>query len=157
MFENEIKSIALFFFFAVLDDKKAIHTSSRASDLFYLRMKKNPNQNPNVALVTVTRQAWDKSKNNFYRGRPQYSIESGWLIPTGLDMSPWKEFQKSSHEDELLAVIWSKILKIPEADISLALGITEGTLRYRIGRGLRKLGGMTHNFKKNLEVVRSHV
>jgi len=157
MFESEIKSIALFFFFALLDDKKALVTASRASDIFYLRMKKNPNQSPSVTLVAVTKQLWDKSKGNYFRGRPQYSVESGWLMPAGFDLSPWKEFQKTAHEDELLALIWSKVLKISDADISLALGITEGTFRYRVGRALRKLGGMTQNLKRSLEVVRSNV
>lgn len=157
MFENEIKLLALFFFFATLDDQKAIATASRAADMFYLRMKKSPNQNPKIALVSITKQVWDKSKSNFFRGQPHYSIESGWLLPEGLDLSAWKEFQKNAHEDELLALIWSKVLKIEEADISVALGITEGTLRYRIGRGLRKLGSMSQSPKSKLEIVRSNV
>jgi len=69
-------------------------------------------------------------------------------VPEGLDLGPWREFQKSSSEDELLSVIWSKILKIDDDDISEGLGITQGTIRYRLGRALRKLGSMTQGMGK---------
>jgi len=153
MYENEVKLIALFFFFSVLDDKKAIAASSTAADIFYYRMKKKPDLNPQIALVSVTKLVWNRNKKKNLRGYPQYSTESGWLLPEGLDISPWKEFQKSAQEDELLAVIWSKILKINDEDISSALGIPEGTLRYRVGRALRKLGAMTQGQKQNINMV----
>jgi hypothetical protein len=82
------------------------------------------------------------------RGRPNTSVESGWLIPEGIDLGPWREFQKNASEDELLTVIWSKILKFSDLEISEGLGITQGTIRYRLGRALRKLGSMTQGVGK---------
>ncbi|MNT80198.1 hypothetical protein D3C72_2196280 [compost metagenome] len=75
-------------------------------------------------------------------------MESGWLIPEGVDLGPWREFQKTASEDELLTVIWSKILKLSDHEISEGLGITQGTIRYRLGRALRKLGSMTQGMGK---------
>jgi len=156
MFDNEIKAIGLFFFLALLDENRALIASTKATDLFYRRMKKSPQTKPGIALVMVCRQMWEKSRGNLYRGRPRYNPDSGWLFPEGLDLSPWKEFQKSAPEDELLAMIWSQVLKISESDLSTALGITEGTIRYRVGRALRKMGSMTQsNPGRGLEVVRS--
>ncbi|KHD88480.1 MAG: hypothetical protein OM95_08170 [Bdellovibrio sp. ArHS] len=143
MTEADVQSIALFFYFALLDDQKAIEASSQALALSRARKDRNPNLKNDVAIVAATKMVWDKYKARVARGRPNTSVESGWLIPDGTDLGPWREFQKSASEDELLTVIWSKILKIEDDDISEGLGITQGTIRYRLGRALRKLGSMT--------------
>lgn len=143
MTEADIKSIALFFYFAFLDDQKAIEASTQALALSRVRKQKNTHLKNSVLVVAATRTIWEKYKPRISRGRPNTSVESGWLIPESVDLGPWREFQKSASEDELLSVIWAKILKISDDDISEGLGITQGTIRYRLGRALRKLGSMT--------------
>jgi DNA-binding CsgD family transcriptional regulator len=155
MFEAEIRAISLFFFFALLDDERAVLAATKSTDLFFKKMRSSPAMNKNVAVVSITKQIWEKIRGNFFRGHPNLSSQSGWQPPTGSDLSPWKEFQKSVAEEELLALIWSRILKIKESEISEALGITEGTVRYRVGRGLRKLGGMTPSAIRKIEPVKS--
>ncbi len=147
MNENDISAIALFFFFALLDDQKAIEASSRALALGRSRHERNSKIKGSVALVSVTKAVWDQYKLRVARGRPNTSVESGWLVPEGIDIGPWREFQKTASEDELLTVIWSKILGIADDDISEGLGITQGTVRYRLGRALRKLGGMAQGVR----------
>lgn len=148
MTEADIKSIALFFYFSFLDDQKAIEASSQALALGRVRKSKSPHLKNSVLIVAVTKTVWEKYKPRMTRGRPNTSVESGWVVPEGVDLGPWREFQKSSSEDELLSVIWSKILKIEDDDISEGLGITQGTIRYRLGRALRKLGSMTQSVGK---------
>lgn len=148
MTEADVQSITLFFYFSLLDDKKAIEASSKALALCRVRKNKNPNLKNSVAIVAATNSIWEKYKSKVSRGRPNTSVESGWLIPEGLDLGPWREFQKTASEDELLMVIWSKILKIADDDISEGLGLTQGTIRYRLGRSLRKLGSMTQGVGK---------
>ncbi|MBO9665667.1 MAG: hypothetical protein J7501_02500 [Bdellovibrio sp.] len=148
MTEADIQSIALFFYFALLDDKKAIEASTQALALCLEKKKRNPEIKHSVALVSATKVVWDRFKARVMRGRPNTSVESGWLIPEGVDLGPWREFQKTASEDELLTVIWSKILKVEDDDISAGLGITQGTIRYRLGRALRKLGTMTQGVSK---------
>lgn len=147
MTEKETQSIALFFFFALLDDQKAIEAASQALALCRVRKQRNPQLKNSVAVVAATKSVWDKFKVRVARGKPNTSVESGWLLPEGVDLGPWRDFQKSASEDELLTVIWSKILKIEDDDISEGLGITQGTIRYRLGRALRKLGTMTQTSK----------
>ncbi|MEK2689601.1 hypothetical protein [Bdellovibrio sp. GT3] len=148
MTEADIQSIALFFYFALLDDRRAIEASTQALALCRDKKKRNPELSNPVALVAATKITWDKFKVRVTRGRPNTTVESGWLIPEGVDLGPWREFQKTASEDELLTVIWSKILKIEDNDISEGLGITQGTIRYRLGRALRKLGTMTQGMGK---------
>lgn len=149
MTEVDVKSIALFFYFAFLDDKKAIEASTQALAFSRDKRKKNPELKSSIILVSATKTVWDRYKAHVNRGRPNTSVESGWLIPDSVDLGPWREFQKTASEDELLTVIWSKILKVDDLDISEGLGITQGTIRYRLGRALRKLGSMIQSTGKN--------
>ena len=149
MTEADAKSVALFFYFAFLDDKKAIEASIRTLAFCRDKIKKNPELKRSVALVASSKTVWDGYKNRMTRGRPNTSVESGWIVPPEVDLGPWREFQKLASEDELLTVIWSKILKIEDTDISEGLGITPGTIRYRLGRALRKLGSMTQGVSKS--------
>lgn len=144
MNESDVKTIALFFYFAFLDDRRAIEASTQALHICTEKRKRDADIKSNVAIVAATHTIWDKYKLRINRGRPNTSPESGWLLPSGVDFGPWREFQKNATQDELLTVIWSKILKISDQDISEGLGITQGTIRYRLGRALRKLGSMTH-------------
>lgn len=145
MTEAEINSISLFFFFILLDDQKALDASSQAVALFKSKIEKKTDISREALLVSVTKTIWDKCRARIIRGR-NYSLNSNlWNIPEGLDLGPWKEFQKTASEDELLTLVWSKVLKISDQDISTALNITTGTVRYRLGRALRKMGVMTQN------------
>lgn len=148
MTEADVQMIALFFYFSLLDDQKAIEASSKALVLCRASKQRNPNLKNSVGVIVATKAVWDKYKARVARGRPNTTVESGWLVPEGLDLGPWREFQKSASEDELLTVIWSKILKIEDDDISEGLGITQGTIRYRLGRALRKLGSMSQGVSK---------
>ena len=142
MGESEVRSIALFFFFAFLDDLRAIEGSAQAISALEIKKKKNPASASAVLIVMSTFAVWSKHHLKLNRGNPNFTNEAGWNIPTDIDLGPWREFQKLATQDELLSVIWSKILGFSETDIAQALGISEGTVRYRLGRALRKLGSM---------------
>lgn len=144
MIQLDVKAASLFFFFATLDEQRAIEGSIQCLKYSQSRLSKNEDMNPQVALVAATKYVWDRNAGRFLRGRPNYLPDSGWLMPENLEMGAWKEFQKSAQEDEFLCLIWSKILKISDEDISAGLGVSTGTLRYRVGRALRKLGAVVN-------------
>jgi DNA-binding CsgD family transcriptional regulator len=153
------KSIALFFFFALMDEQRAMEATSKAIQNYRARMAKHPETKPAITLVASTADVWRSEGKRIVRGRQNFSFGAGWDLPSGLDLGPWKEFQKTAQEDEFLALIWSLILKISDEDIAMALNISIGTLRYRIGKALRKLGALTNpvsvkaSMGKRLEVV----
>ncbi len=144
MDEIDIRALALFFFFALLDDRKAIECSVQSMMICQDRKKRNPNIKNSVAVIYATSKIWDQIHLKFQRGLPKCSMESGWIVPADLDLGSWREFQKNATNDELQSVIWSKILNYSDQDISESLGLTVGTVRYRLARAYRKLGGMTH-------------
>jgi hypothetical protein len=155
MGEAETKSIALFFFFAFLDDRRALEASTQALIFANDKKKKNPKISDAVLVVMSTFAIWKKHHLKLTRGNPNISADAGWMIPPDFDLGPWREFQKLATQDELLAVIWSKVLSVSEADIAQGLGISEGTIRYRLGRALRKLGSMAQGVStKKLNAVK---
>jgi len=138
------KSIALFFFFALMDEQRAIEATSKAIQNYRGRMAKHPEKKSAVTLVAATADVWRIEGSRVVRGRQNFAFGAGWSLPEGLDLGPWKEFQKTAQEDEFLALIWSQILKISDEDLATGLGISIGTLRYRLGKALRKLGALTN-------------
>ncbi len=153
--DSEIRALALFFFFASLDDTRAKEAASKAADEFERLVRRNPEIERVAAVVLASSKVWNQNRGKFPRGRPQYSTDSGWLLPVEPDLGHWKEFQKTAPEDELLAVIWVHILGYKEDQVSRALGLTGGTLRYRVGRGLRKLGNVLSGSGRPLKAVKA--
>lgn len=156
MSDSDVKAIVRFFFFTMLDEKRALVASSEALEICNRRLQKSPQLNHHILIVSATQTVWGKHRKLVQRGRPQYSLESGWRMPEGLDLSPWKEFQKKAPEEELLALVWSKILVFSDEVISEGLGLTVGTLRFRVGRALRKMGAFCRPGDRSMRLVRSH-
>lgn len=154
MSDSDVKAIALFFFFTMLDEKRALHAAAQALELCERRLQANPGLNSNILIVSSTQKIWERHGKKVVRGRPQFSLESGWRLPETLNLAPWKEFQKKTPDDELLALVWSKILNFSDQEISQGLGLTEGTLRFRVGRGLRKMG--TYCRTDDSKSIKSH-
>lgn len=155
MGDSEVRAFALFFFFACLDEYRAKDAASKAADEYERLLRRDSSLDPAVGVVLASSKIWGQYRSRISRGRPQFSSDSGWLLPDQVDLGHWKEFQKSAPEDELLAVIWVHLLGYSEARVSQALGLTEGTLRYRVGRGLRKLGSFLSSTGRPLKAVRS--
>lgn len=143
MNEGDVKALALFSYFAYLDDSRASDAASKALVFASERIRKNKSgASSGEAIVYATHKVWQELQGHLLRGHPTAAGQKIWQLPKGLDLGPWKEFQKNATEDELLVVIWSQILGINDEDIAQALGVTEGTIRYRMARALRKLGAM---------------
>lgn len=141
--EARIRSLALFFFFAALDER-----FSRAATIRALRLCQRRIGNHQLAdekwpavIVHVTNSFFNKLKQT--KSQPAaISYEAGWLVPEGVDLGPWMEFQKEADLDEFLTVLWSKILGFSDEAISEGLGLTVGTIRHRLARGLLILGAI---------------
>lgn len=135
--------MALFFYFSLPNEASAKWAAARAyRDLLKLQGGSEASEITGDRIVDCTYKHW--LAMNRSRGRRARIFMStptiGWLVPEALDIGPWKQFQKEADGDELLAVIWSRVLNIPDQDIAAGIGVSVGTVRHRVGRGLRLLG-----------------
>lgn len=144
--EAQIRAVALFFYFSLQDEKLARQASSKTISQIVSRQKSggDPEGPLGPALVSLTNRVWKSFKKYIRNSQSTVSHEGGWIVPSGVDLGAWRKFRKESIEEEFLVVIWSSILKLSDEDISQGLGLTTGTVRHRVGRGLKKLGTMVH-------------
>lgn len=140
--EAQTKSVALFFFFAFLDDKAAFQSTVKVIEKCRRRLTQSEVAEADVPVILVNLMARYFLKKNSYDIKSKVAMvyEAGWLVPTDVDLGVWQEFKKAAEIDEYLAVIWSKILNLDDSIIAKGLGVSVGTLRHRVGRGLRVLG-----------------
>lgn len=142
MKEAQIRSVALFFFYAFLDKSLAMKASVEALSLYNKRFKKRETHGPTEPLLVYsTYKVWKKySKKRNIKAKDFKLSAEGWILPEGLKMEPWRELIKNTDPQLYLAVIWSQLLQVSDKDISEGLGVTEGSVRYRVGKGLKLLG-----------------
>lgn len=113
-----------------------------ALGLYEKRLKGREGHGPSDSLLVYsTYKIWKKySKKRNIKAKDLGLAAEGWIIPQGLKMEPWREFVKDQDPQLYLAIAWSQLLGFTDKDISEGLGVTEGSVRYRVGKGLKLLG-----------------
>jgi hypothetical protein len=145
--ENEqVRAIALFFLFALMDEKVALEAAHKT--IAQIKAGQGRNFSGGTAkgelaageLVLLLRKAYDHYRKQVPRNRPTALPTTAWQLESLVDLAPWQRFQKEATEPEMVAVILSKILGLDDQAIADGLGISIGTARYRISKGIRNLG-----------------
>ncbi|NQZ00037.1 MAG: hypothetical protein HRT45_05130 [Bdellovibrionales bacterium] len=144
--------VALFFYFALQDEKLATQATVKALQKIRKRFESaeqgdtpkpaSTDLNQEAVLVAVTQKIWNNFRSSIRSTQSAVTIEGGWLVPEGVHLGPWREFRKESAEDEFLILLWSKVLKFSDQGIANGLNVSTGTVRYRVGSALRVLGRM---------------
>lgn len=139
----QIKSVSLFFFYSLLDEDLAEKASKDVIDHLRSKLKgkneKGPT-NPNVVLIHECLKSYNAIKATQPLNRASLAQKTKYILAPGVNLGAWRQFHKEAPEDEFMAVIWSQVVGFDEVLISQGLGVSEGTIRYRVGRGLRQLG-----------------
>lgn len=144
-FKSEfIEKLALFYYFCFLDEAKAQgYTAQTLKKINQNKIRKTANEgtasSPAIELVRITQAMMKKNKGKF---KPtSLAFSSDYIqLPQNSNWGPWFEFRKKANDEDLSAVLYAKILGLPEEDIAVGLGLPIGTVRYRISQGLRILG-----------------
>lgn len=148
----ESRHFAIFFYFMVLDQKKTVELASQAWIEFEKKRASLAESQKDILseVVGICRDIWlrcDKgSRGEFLLGSKDF------LISQKVDLGPWREFIKNNHDDIVMIVVWVLILKIPISQVSRPLRVSDGTVRMRLGQGLKSLGELTHIFGKNFSM-----
>lgn len=134
-----IDTVAKYFYFSSLDDRLSFAASLkvlaelRAGDLMDKEHRARW-----VTVLTKWRRRLPTLSPRSWEGDGQ---SLGFRIPSGFDMGAWMTFVSSSEPSEVEAVLLAQILGFTDEEIARGLDVTVGTVRYRLGRGLRHLGG----------------
>jgi len=134
-----VDTVAKFFFFSSLDEHLSFTASLKAlTDLKHNDWLDARHRSRWVQVLSK----W-KLKMSSLKGKAwaENFVDKGFAPPKDFDVEIWANFLQTGEASEVEAVLFSKILNFSEDEISEGLGVTSGTVRYRVGRGLRHLGG----------------
>ena len=140
MKEDQLKQILLFFFFVTLSEHRSKELAKDAWFWCLDKKKKSPDLNSDQIVLLSLDRSWKELEKEPRAGISSYSADSGWLVPHTLNFEPWKEFQKNAASDELFITVVAQILKFSDTTIQKVLGLSEGTIRYRLAKTARKIG-----------------
>ena len=134
-----IDTVAKYFYFLSLDEQISFSASLKA--LAELRSNDWLEERDRSRWVQVLAK-W-KPKLKQLRGRQwrDFAQAPGFSLSENVDINAWSGFLSSGEASEIEAVLLSQILGFSDEDIASGLQVTIGTVRYRVGRGLRHLGG----------------
>ena len=132
MNEQELKSVALFFLLAFLDEKVSLEATRAV-------LKKTRKQ-PDMFLKTVYKILLIYRENPKFRLLATGIIQENSVVPANVNLSSWRQFLRDAEPRSLFPLIWIQILKQDEASVADAMGVTTGTLRTRVGQTLENLG-----------------
>jgi hypothetical protein len=134
------EAVARYFFFSSLDENLSYSASLKVlaelNSHNYLDAEHRP------YWIRALHRWKGKLKHVKARAWPGASREArGFALPAGLDIAVWASFLAAADAGESEAVLLSRVLGFSDEEIAFGLDVTEGTVRYRVGRGLRHLGG----------------
>ncbi len=144
MNERQVQSVILFFYLSLPQESLVTRASVRAISQIRRRWekKKAPLSLLESLIVQITQEHWKRLKHR--RFSPDFfhksKIAPSPLVSHKINMRVWKQFCKQSPSENVLAVIWSRILGLSDKSISTGLKVSTGTVRYRVSHGLRELG-----------------
>ncbi len=140
-FSKEIKTIAKFFFFALLDENRALKVSRSAVGEFLRKVREFHEDEDKTQLVCdLTYKYFQKEKKLLARGHSEVSFEKGWKKSPLLDFSIWLNFHKEAKYEDMICVIWVHVLELPVDVIAKTLMISPSSVLYRVSKGVRLMG-----------------
>lgn len=135
-----LQKLAQFFFLSTLDEEMAALFSRRAAGEF---LRKGRDASEPLSDRTFVQVCYFSLKKLWSEGLSDQAFtvtyQKGWAFPEPVDLASWAAFRRQADLEEFTAVLFLRVLKIPENSVSQALGVTVGTLRFRLARGLRSL------------------
>lgn len=161
MSENHIKLMALFFYYVFLEKRITLKATQKAFKMQKKILVHKQNQATQKQLISAQKPTsmalmistclhiWQKYKKYGFHKKDKnlqgfYNIDSHqYGFSSSIDLGPWCDFLKEAEEHVILVVIFSHILLLSEKDIAKGMGVSVGTVRYRLGYGLRLLGSMS--------------
>jgi DNA-directed RNA polymerase specialized sigma24 family protein len=144
--DQNVRRVALFFFYALVNERAATLASARVvaalkTKLGRAAVDEEEREDRIILMQSCLAHLRKIKKHVSLKSAPESArVNGAWYPSEGTDLSHWQRFRKSATDEELIALIFSRIWKCPDDEIAEALAITEGTVRYRIGKGVRRLG-----------------
>lgn len=146
MKREQAREIGLFFLLGLMEERVALSAASRAiaqlkAEFSELSRKDREREAVSVdAVIKVCRTSWKTHRKQIPRNKVSIAPAEAWKIPDGVDLAVWIRYQKDAPDDDIMAVLFSLVLGISDEDLAEGFQTSVGTIRYRLGKGVRQLG-----------------
>lgn len=137
--DEQVRRTALFFLLTLMEEKAAIAAAHRT----IADIKAQQPRGNEVANAILVRELWQKLliyRKQISRHVTHAASFAHWHFPEEIDFQPWSKFQREAAETEVAAVVLVRVLNFTELEIGAGLEIPQGTVHYRLGKGVRQLG-----------------
>jgi DNA-directed RNA polymerase specialized sigma24 family protein len=124
-----------YFYFLTMDESAAVNLSLKTVRQVQRKIKSDPTPKVNQLLIKVmAHQLRKMHSRHFLMGSTL--PKSDWKISNSEIYSQWKQFLRHSDIDSSETLVLRYILKFPVDVIAQGLEIHEGTIYFRLGKGL---------------------
>ena len=133
--EAHYESALNYFYFLLMDESASLQCALRTIRLFQKKLKQNPTLKADSLLISVMSAVLHRAyKKQFVV--TSATPKSDWKTPDADTLSSWREYLKRSEPDSAEALVLRHILGYTVKQIAEALLVPEGTIYFRMGRGL---------------------
>lgn len=146
MKREQAREIGLFFLLGLMEERVALSAASRAiaqlkAEFSELSRKDREREAVSIgAVIKVCRESWKAHRKLIPRNQLSEAPTGGWVVPAGLDLEVWARYQKDAPDEDIMAVLFSLVLGVSDEDLAEGFQTSTGTIRYRLGKGVRQLG-----------------
>jgi len=148
MNEAQVRTVALFFFLAFLEEQVAtVATTKAIGKLNRGASITDKFTNVNSAIVYYCYLYWKKMRKK--QKHVNIGVEKMFEIPGSLDLEPWKQLQKETIPEEYIATIWSMVMGFSDEQIAEGLSVSVGTVQHRVSLSIRRLGHILEAGKRH--------
>ena len=137
--DEQARGIALFFLFSLMDEKIALQAAHKAVASAKATAPRPDRAPADDVIIKILKKNFDVHRRLLARNRPT-EMPTSWILPNGVTAAGWSRFHKDSSDGEIIAVVLSKVLGYSDESVAEGLGVSIGTLKYRVGKGVKQLG-----------------
>lgn len=137
--DEQTREIALFFLFSLLDQRVALQAAHKA----IAQVKSLPTEEGVISksdIALILKRGFESHRKLLPRNQPTEISETALAFPEGTDFATWQKFHLVASDQEITAVVMSKILGYDDAVMAEGFQVSIGTMKYRISKGIRQLG-----------------
>jgi hypothetical protein len=139
--DERARKIALFFLFSLCDERVALQASHKAIAQFKAATDETFKFDGDT--IRVLKKIYDRHKTLMARESIANAVApSSWVLSEGVNANHWLRFRKNAADQEVVALVLSRIVGFNEEEVARGLGVSPGTVRYRVGKALRQLGSL---------------
>lgn len=137
-----VSAISRFFLLSYLDENEAIAATTAVLSRWRAVVGAEAGRGATARpmLIRELNRFWLGLKTVPQSGQPILFGSQQWSIPNDLNLGPWLEFRRTATAEEIFAVLTVRVMRFSEEIVAEGIGVTPGTIRHRLTRGLRRLG-----------------